>query len=636
MTIFKDKIDISDPSGLMTYKEYNTFQGYYKVSPAEAEMSPERVFNLCILYAVDWLKKRINYNNHCDRSEVAFLYDYPQEGDLLSGDFDVFASEDLIFNRAKSQFDISLLAIKEFGEWAMRVREPNNRAEHDYLDRSFTTDIAYKLKDGYVYLAVRTKCKESHQHNEAATPFRPVFVRYLIQDPRFIVTEGSLESNDYPLDFKTLDIYIRGNGKKDEYEFKKVIEDPARQMPVIFCPVNVGQNEKGIEIRTVKLAEHMSGYAYVVTDVKKDGYRYMLEKIDEDLRKMGTTSAGARKMIVSNYLCIAPRSVEPDKALRWFELDVSVDGSFVKPDEEERELTEDEIKAIKKDARDRIKAPEGFVNEYLWGRNELEAEDRDFFFGDVLFYSDLWTAYINSDSEDMSEALNETSQEIGEILEKHEDDAEKRIQEKLNELQKKAQEDKAKQEKKLAHLEEQSRKVQGKYEEQLKLNSELQKENEELQEKNRTIVERSIENEVLRYINSFLSKPYKIRQLDQWVQENMSGNVFLHKKAVNTYRNMEYQNEEALRNAFILLNAEAMWRKGSMAKEVYDALCSYRTMSSFQIDSSGGDADKIEVDGHDAEFHLTYSEHNAFMYRLYYWRDRESGLITVIHIKKHI
>ena len=213
----------SDETPLMNFTEYHTFQGFYKVTPSDKTQTPEYAFNRCILHITSWLKKRIKLNKHYDSSEVQFLYDYPEPDSLLTEGFDVFADEDLHLKRAKKQFDISIFAIKEFGEWTIRIREPNNQSEKAYLDWLFTTDIALKISGDLVYLAVRTKCKESHSHGKKASPFRTKCLPYIFKDESLIVSEGGIVSHNYPVNMKKLNITRSGNRKNDEYEFIKII-----------------------------------------------------------------------------------------------------------------------------------------------------------------------------------------------------------------------------------------------------------------------------------------------------------------------------------------------------------------------------------------------------------------------------
>ena len=83
----------TDPKLLMTFSEYNTFQGFYKITPADGSLDPERVFNLCILYVTGWLRERVERNKNFDKTEVQFLYDYPDMKDPSADGFDVLEKQ---------------------------------------------------------------------------------------------------------------------------------------------------------------------------------------------------------------------------------------------------------------------------------------------------------------------------------------------------------------------------------------------------------------------------------------------------------------------------------------------------------------------------------------------------------------
>ena len=152
------------PSAIMPFTEYNTFQGFYKIRPADESRDLNYVFNKSILHVTDWLRERFEEagtKTEFDSSEYRFLNDYPSAKSMETENFDVFAAENIIVTGAGTRFDIDVLGIKDFGEWAMRIFEPNNKSEADYADRLFTTDIAIKKADEFVFLAIKTTCTES-------------------------------------------------------------------------------------------------------------------------------------------------------------------------------------------------------------------------------------------------------------------------------------------------------------------------------------------------------------------------------------------------------------------------------------------------------------------------------------------
>lgn len=624
MSNSKKKSKKTDPKLLMTFSEYNTFQGYYKITPASDELSLDRVFNICVLYVTGWLKERVSHNKQYDKTETQFLDDYPELKDLPEDGFDVFAKEDMHLSRAKKQFDISVLAMKEFGEWTIRIREPNNQIETTHQDRLFTTDAALKLTDNYVYLAVRTKCKESYHHGKKAAPFRPAFLPAIFRDSRFIVSEGSIASHDYPVNMKRVNINRSGNRRKDDYEFIKVINDPARQMPVIFCPALMDESDEKNSFRINKLAQHMAGLAYVVTDEPRNGYKDLFgERMSDLLRKILITPRDALSAIKTNYLCINPLS-DTGKAYEWFKTDPAVDTSSSRE------------KVIRKE----IGQVEKYVESRLLQRNDKGAVP-DIDYGDVLFYSNLWDAYINKTDSKLLDKLNcqleDAKTEIKRLKENKEEDFEQRLDEIIEEVQAKAKKQFEKEkEADAARFKDQMRKKDADISEQKERAESLEKEKAKLEGKLRKSYDYQLDNQKQQYLLSFLSKSFKGRALDQWVQDNMSKHIVMHKKGVDAYKDFQYPKEEVLRNAFILLYAYEMNFCGEMSNELYSKIKAEKLLSGFDISSSGEDAKKLPVDGHTADWHVVYSEHSSDMFRIYYYRDEATRKVMVVYIGKHI
>ncbi|WP_034450159.1 hypothetical protein [Butyrivibrio sp. AE2032] len=614
----------TDPKLLKTFSEYNTFQGYYKITPVNNEQNLDWVFNKCVLYVTGWLKDRISRNSQFDKSETQFLKEYPDLKDPDADNFDVFAKEDMHLNRAKKQFDISMLAMKEFGEWTIRIREPNNQIETKHLDRLFTTDVALNLTEDYVYLAVRTKCKESNHYGKKAAPFRPAFLPMIFKDNRFIVSEGSIASHDYQINMKKMSINRSGNRRKDDYEFIKIINDPERQMPVIFCPAYVDESDEKNSFRVNKLAQHMAGLAYVVTDEPRNGYKDLFgERMSDLLKKILITPKDSLATIKTNYLCINPLS-DTGKAYEWFKTDPAVDTSSSRE------------KVIRKE----IGQVEKHVESRLLQMNDNGSEP-DIVYGDVLFYSNLWDAYINKTDSKLLDKLNsqleDAKTEIKRLKENKEEDFEQRLDEIIEEVQAKAKKQFEKEkEADAARFKEQMRKKDADIAEQKEKAEQLEKEKAKLEEKLRKSYDYQLDNQEQKYLLAFLSKPYKGRALDQWVQDNMSKYIVMHKKGIDSYKVFQYPKEDVLRNAFILLYAFEMNFCGEMTDELYSKIKADKLLSGFDISSSGEDAKKLPVDGHTADWHVVYSEHSSDMFRIYYYRDEATGKVTVVHIGKHI
>ncbi len=624
--------DRRDEKPLMNFTEYHTFQGFYKVTPSDKEQTPEYAFNRCILHITSWLKKRIKLNKHYDSSEVQFLYDYPEPDSLLTEGFDVFADEDLHLKRAKKQFDISIFAIKEFGEWTIRIREPNNQSEKAYLDWLFTTDIALKISGDLVYLAVRTKCKESHSHGKKASPFRTKCLPYIFKDESLIVSEGNIASHNYPFNMKKLNITRSGNRKNDEYEFIKIIKDTDRQMPVIFCPAFFNAEDEKNGFRITKLSEHLSGMAYVVTDEPCNGYKDLFkERMADFLKEAGIKPVDALNKIKADYLCINPLSDE--KRSQWFMIDPSI-SEFETKDK----LCE---KAIEKEI--------GQIEDYV--KDRMLNMDSDITYGETLFYSALWDEYINkTDSkliEDLNSQLGEAQQKLSEVIANHEENDEQKLQEVMAELTEKLKADYEKDKKvKAAQFESRLEAKDFKISELKAENGTLTKRVKELEallpkELSRMKAE-DIADQVKDYLSHITEIPSKKEGVLTWIDENFSDNIFVHNDARNSYR--KYMDLgfhlDRFCNGFILLNAYTLNKKGEMSDEVYEKI--NEKWGNISIDNSGYTYESTQkipaarIGEKVLDMHVVHGSNDKEMFRIYFYYDENSQKTIVGSMPDHL
>lgn len=622
----------SDETPLMNFTEYHTFQGFYKVTPSDKTQTPEYAFNRCILHITSWLKKRIKLNKHYDSSEVQFLYDYPEPDSLLTEGFDVFADEDLHLKRAKKQFDISIFAIKEFGEWTIRIREPNNQSEKAYLDWLFTTDIALKISGDLVYLAVRTKCKESHSHGKKASPFRTKCLPYIFEDESLIVSEGNIASHNYQVNMQKLSINRTGNRKKDEYEFIKIIKDPNRQMPVVFCPALFNEEDEKNGFRITKLSEHLSGTAYVVTDEMCNGYKELFkERMAEFLKEIGIKPADALTLITAGYLCIDP--ISDGAKAQWFMIDPSI-SEFETKDK----LCE---KAIEKEI--------GQIEDYV--KERMLNMDSDIAYGETLFYSALWDEYINkTDSkliEDLNSQLGEAQQKLSEVIANHEENDEQKLQEVMAELTEKLKADFEK-DKKVKAAQFESR-LEGK---DLKI-SELKNKNETLEKRVKELeallpkeLARKKAEEITVQVENYLSQitelPSKKEDVLEWIDNNFSDNIFVHTDARNSYK--KYMDLgfhlDRFCNGFILLNAYTLNVKGEMSNEVYNKI--NEKWGNIRIEDSGYDYESTQkipaarIGDRVLDKHVVHGSNDKEMFRIYFYYDENNKKTVVGSMPDHL
>ncbi len=161
---------------LFPFKQYWTFQGYYKVKASgESELSVNDVFNKCILHIIDWLKVRTESDrkkNEQLREELSFINWYPSP--LEHHTFELFGDEEkTVYQQAKRNYDISIFAYKDEETWTIRIIEPNSKRKNGDRTRKrlkreqvFITNAAVKKTSEGVYLTSRITCKEPADNKE--------------------------------------------------------------------------------------------------------------------------------------------------------------------------------------------------------------------------------------------------------------------------------------------------------------------------------------------------------------------------------------------------------------------------------------------------------------------------------------
>ena len=425
---------------LYPFTEYNTFQGFYKIKSADEGQDLNYVFNKCILHVTDWLKSRLETakekyeeekKTDFDPSEYSFLDDYPSVEIMKDEGFDVFAAEKPVVSGSGPRFDINILGLKDYGEWTISIFEPNNGANTNDQDRLFTTEIALKKTSDYIFLALKVMCKESYiKHDAKAIPFRPVFIRDIIEDPELIVSEGNIESEEYPINIAKLNIDLKGNLHKDEFAFLNIICDPKRQMPVVFCPASGGYNKKVYKELINSFSWSMSGEAYVITDEHgdiSDSYRGLFEKMNSSpsfdiLKKAKLPVKDAIDKIKNNYLIIHP-FMNGVCDIEWHSVNGQIK-SAVNPDDIKKKITV-EVYNIRKD-----------VGLSLMDRREGSGCPV-IVFGDVIFYSELWNKYIGISYNETIENLRNENDEYKHKLNEMINNLEVYSQDQINELMEK-------------------------------------------------------------------------------------------------------------------------------------------------------------------------------------------------------
>ena len=637
--------DQKNATKFYTFHEYHTFQGYYKIRSADPNRGPDYVFNKCILHVTDWLKARFEMTKaerDFDQSEIRFLDNYPPSEIMDSDGFDVFAKDDLIIDGSDAQFDINILGIRDFGEWTLKVIEPNNGSQNDLADRLFTTDIALKKTADYVFLGVKTKCKESRSINEKpAVPFRPVFVRETADDDSLVVTEGSISSADYALNIKKLNYILNRKENNAEYELLNgVINNPDRQMPIILFPSLEDCSQELRDFLIDRFSWYMSGEAYVISDESNNGYRNLFEKMDKSrLLQKDENKNSIKEKIRNNYLGIYPKS-DGKCEFEWLCINDSIKSYSSKEDEGCEEAVKTEV------GKKRTAVGLSCMNR----RSRLNHGRISY--GDILFLSALWREYIgktdNKAIEELNRRLKESEEKIDEIIKDNNADSEERIKKEIEELAKqhrKALEIKEKANNELIEELRKANKERSSAEKEKEAaEAELKKVSEEYNKKISSSDKMiKLQSSIVNFLVPFYAEPCDVKTILDWVEKTMGDRVTVLPKARETYKDIDRKIEfEKLRDAFILMYAYILRESNdeSMPEDLYEAIESLTNMSKFTASKTGKSESTVKCVAdynHKADHHIRYSAgDNIRMFRIYFDFDEGSRKYLIVAVDHHV
>ena len=636
----------SNAKPILPFTEYNTFQGFYKIRPADESHDLNYVFNKCILHVTSWLKERFEKAKtkaKFDPYECSFLDVYPSVATMEQEGFDVFATgkQGLVNTCSGPRFDINILGLKDYGEWTIRIFEPNNGVDKKDPDRLFTTEVALKMTSDVVYLALKTMCKESSiKHKTKASVFRPVFIRKIITDKELIVSEGNIEPVKYTINIAKLNIDFKDDPKKDEFEFLKVICNPKRQMPVVFCPASEGYNKDNYASLIRSFSWNMSGEAYVITDEHGNGsdcYQGLfnkmntnnsfniLFKINENGKKVKMTVDEAKTKIKDNYLIIYP-FLNGNYDIEWHGVNKNIK-SAVNPDRIKK-LISDEVYQIKE-----------HVGYSLIDRREGSGHP-DISHGEVVFYSGLWDKYIEKSDSRTIEKLQldneEYKRQLNEMINNRKDYSQDQIKELMDKHDQEFEDT-------ISDLKKQLKDKQDKLDEAVKKAEKADKEKAEF-DKNRAKLAAKLkyQDDLIEFFVKLQSVPCEKGNLLDWIEETMGDRVTISTQAKKTYKGLQDSVDVLrLRDACILMYAYNLEKSHdeSMPEELYTAIRQTKRMSSFDADFSGrndSSQKSLKEYNHKAPYHITYSAHTDKMFRIYFDFDETTKKYHIVAISKHI
>ena len=560
---------------LFPYKQYWTFQGYYKVKSAEGkELAADDVFNKCILHIMKWLKDR----THKDKNrgeELSFLDCYPDPEDYAS--FELFSDgERTLYQRSMIRYDISIFAYKDEKTWTIRIVEPNSiRKNSDgskkrlRREQVFITNAAIKKTEDGVYLTSRITCKEPADNIEDAEVYRPAYMYYIYQDPELFMKEGDIESDKYPINGTILSLNTN-SGTSCRCFYEELLNSEQRQQPIVLVPTAFEKNNDKIMKTIDKLAGRTAGFAYFIKEESDNKYTKLFNC-------MGRQDLINHEKIQKEYCMV----IYPGK-----------DGEIVWCPTNLIDVQRENFK---------LAELEKLLRSYTVRRDGIEKSPA-YSYGDVLFNSGLWNKYV----ENVETAAGHGHDFFEELKEELDSEANKKIIKKIDDYEQEFQ--KLRKDNIIIKKElDIYRAKQNKIEEFKAEIASLKQENKRLEKAG--LLEEELESrkeadELRRYVEKFINPyrtvtvgPQKEEEVIQWIKENFSDTIFLHKDGENAYKKYSDNSPvDVVCRCIIYLSAYVKLKRGDITIKEFLALGNSELLSDAHSESAGGAESLFEIE----------------------------------------
>ena len=265
---------------ILERKSYVTYQGYYRVKSKESQkIAIEEVFSRCIKHVIQWIEDRTFAKNR--EEGLAKLIDVSKSIDSASFYHDFYEQNAPFYYSNKTEYDIRIFSNSRDNEWTLSIAEPDNGKEtKDFPGRIFVTDVALRMDDDNVYVAVKTECKDTKRNDSDSIAWRPAFLYYIYDDEELVMYEGGITVDDYPISENLIVLNTKSNSECENI-YKNLIISPDRQMPIVLCPYSTDDE---FQEKVRELAFKYAGMAYVVIESKQQDYQ-KLKLIDDKIRK---------------------------------------------------------------------------------------------------------------------------------------------------------------------------------------------------------------------------------------------------------------------------------------------------------------------------------------------------------------
>lgn len=240
---------------LVFLRQYNTYQALLEIHP-QNELGVNACFSKAILYIMQWFRKRLGEEIFEEYPSINFLRDNYPIPERYS-EFQIEKTENI---EGLNFLDLKTFYMSSQKGWLFLLSELDNGQERkDIQGRSFKTEISLYQQDNSVVLGIRETCKEPKDNNEDAFGYRPGFVRDMMLDPNFLITEQGLES---VYAFTNKPIMVNGkSGENCEKIYMDLIVSEYRQMPILFVP-GVFYDKHAEEVDN--LTRSLLGYSHIV------------------------------------------------------------------------------------------------------------------------------------------------------------------------------------------------------------------------------------------------------------------------------------------------------------------------------------------------------------------------------------
>lgn len=615
---------------ILTYKQYRTFQGYYRIKSAlDKGLGLKDVFNKSILHVMDWLKYRLEGAETTRPDELNFLSHYPSPDKYV--DFELFTGEDnYISIEANTDYDISLFAVKEENAWTLRLLEPNNDSENTnkakpsedentsgesssapprerHPERIFITNISVKQTENDVKLAVRITCREPNINREDCAAYRPAFLYMIYEDEDLLLTEGNIESSDYPINGDEIVLNTKSGEECTKFCHELLLNEE-RQLPIVLAPSQFTDDKQ-----IGQLASDTAASAYLIIENDKKKFAKLFSKLKSENKLTEAEFTEYKNRLDKEFLCFNPIK---DGNRYWFSM--------------EEEDWKKKLVAL--------------LRSYTVRRDEEGKKPAPITYGDLLFRTALLDKYVR-------EIEDASNRELLEDIKKQQEETMKKMESFVSEDEmRKLLEESAALLDRIKLLEESNRKYSS---ENTTYKQLIDEKNEEINnqraqiEKNKTEI-RSLESrlpskeqqedalrreevkcEACRYMDKYRDRPKKKNEVLQWIKDNFSEHILLHGDAEKAYKKYSDALMELDRFclAFVLLNACVMNKNGEMPDDVYTAIREKPELSVLEPDTPTGFDSSVAPPAAFINYlgkkclldrHLKYSADSSETFRIYY------------------